>query len=93
MTDLTDNTARHRFEMVVDGETAYVTYSLGNGRIVLHHTEVPAALGGRGIGSALVRSVLETVRDRGLKAVPECEFVAAYIKRHPEYAPIVADET
>ena len=47
MNELTDNSARRRFEMVVDGVTAYVTYARHGDRLTLVHTEVPKALGGR----------------------------------------------
>jgi uncharacterized protein len=48
-------------------------------------SEVPPALGGRGVGSALVRGVLEAARARGLKVVPKCPFVSAFMGRHPEF--------
>jgi predicted GNAT family acetyltransferase len=50
------------------------------------HTEVPKELEGRGIGSALIRGVLDTARRQGLKVVPLCPFAKAYIEKHPEYA-------
>ena len=91
MPAITDNTARGRYEMVVDGQTAYVTYARQNGRMTLMHTEVPDTLAGRGIGSALARAVLDDIRRRELRVVPECEFIAGYIKRHPDFADLVAD--
>jgi predicted GNAT family acetyltransferase len=89
MTEVTDNAALSRYEMVVDGVTAFVTYTQQAGRLTLVHTEVPKALGGRGIGSSLATAVLEHVRSRGLRIVPECEFIAAFIQRHPEFADLV----
>ena len=62
------------------------------GRIALLHTEVPDALSGQGIGSKLVRATLEAFRREGVKVVPRCEFVAAYVARHPEYRDLLADE-
>jgi predicted GNAT family acetyltransferase len=53
--------------------------------ITFTHTEVPPELNGRGIGSTLVRGALEQVRFRGLKVVPKCPFVAAYMGKHPEF--------
>jgi predicted GNAT family acetyltransferase len=53
--------------------------------ITLTHTEVPPALGGCGVGSALVRGVFEEVRARGLKVAPKCPFVSAVMGRHPEF--------
>ncbi len=50
------------------------------------HTEVPKELGGKGIGSALARGLLDIARAQGLKVVPKCPFVAGYIGKHPEYA-------
>ena len=91
MPEATDNAARHRYEMIVDGETAFVTYVHQGNRLVLKHTEVPKALAGRGIGSALASSVLEDIRRRGLLIVPECEFIAAFIERHPAFADLVGD--
>ncbi len=91
MTELTDNTARSRYEMVVDGVTAYVTYARHGDRLTLVHTEVPKALGGRGVGSSLATAVLEDVRKRGLRVEVECEFLEAFIKRHPEFADLVVE--
>ena len=90
MADANDNPARHRYEMPVDGETAYVTYARRGDHITLIHTEVPAALGGRGIGSALARSVLDDIRRRGLRVTAECEFIAGFIERNPGYADLLA---
>ncbi len=89
MTELTDNSARKRFEMVVDGVTAYVTYARHGDRLTLVHTEVPRALSGRGVGSSLATAVLKEVRRRSLRVAVECEFLEAFIKRHPEFADLV----
>jgi predicted GNAT family acetyltransferase len=42
-------------------------------------------LEGRGIGSALIRGVLDIARSEGLKVNPLCPFAKAYIEKHPEY--------
>ena len=54
--------------------------------ITFVHTEVPPELGGKGIGSKLVRGALDQVRARKLRVVAQCPFVKAYIEKHPEYA-------
>lgn len=91
MTDLTDNVAASRFELPVDGHVAFVTYRKGgDGVISLNHAEVPRVLEGRGIGSRLVEATLDRVRSDGLKVVPRCSFVRAFIERHPEYADLLA---
>jgi hypothetical protein len=78
-----DNKAQHRFEMGSGDDAAVAYYSLAPGVITLSHTEVPTALRGQGIASQLTRGVLEAAR--GLKVVPRCSFVAAYMSRHPEF--------
>ncbi len=90
MTELTDNTAANRFEMAMDGAVAFVEYERRPEAVVLIHTEVPEALGGRGVGSRLAKAVLNRVGAEGRKVVPRCEFIAAYVERHPEFRTLVA---
>jgi uncharacterized protein len=86
---LRNNSALNRYELEVDGETANLYYRLKPGVITLAHTEVPPALGGRGIGSELVREVLDDARARGLKVVATCPFVSAFLGKHPEYGDLL----
>jgi len=80
-----DNKAEHRFELTAGDDMAIANYRREPGVLTLTHTEVPAALQGRGIASQLVRGVLEIARAEGLKVVPRCSFVSAYMARHPEF--------
>ncbi|MGB6350105.1 MAG: GNAT family N-acetyltransferase [Pseudolabrys sp.] len=81
-----DNRERHRFELDADGHIAFSNYKRSDGVLTILHTEVPKELEGHGVGSVLVRGVLDTARAEGLKVVPICPFVKAYMDRHPEYA-------
>ena len=85
-----DNADRHRFELDADGHVAFSNYARAGNVITIQHTEVPKELGGRGIGSALARGVLELARGQGLKVVPRCPFVKSYIDKHPEFADLLA---
>jgi predicted GNAT family acetyltransferase len=85
-----DNPAQHRYELDVDGAIAFVTYRRSPGVIALLHAEVPPALEGHGIGSALARSVLQAARANGDKVIPSCSFIAAFIRRNPEFQDLVA---
>ncbi|MES1991679.1 MAG: GNAT family N-acetyltransferase [Pseudomonadota bacterium] len=87
--DARDVSERHRFELVVEGVTAFAEYRFFTGGIEFYHTIVPEALGGKGVGSRLVKSVLDQVRARGLKVNPTCPFFDAYIKKHSEYQDLV----
>jgi uncharacterized protein len=86
---LRNNKSRNRFELEIDDHVAFVDYAMSSGSITLLHTEVPKELGGRGVGSILAKAVLENIRSHGLKVEPRCEFLAGYIKKHPEFAGLV----
>jgi predicted GNAT family acetyltransferase len=89
--EVRDNAADERFELKTEQATAFIAYHLEGEIVSLDHTEVPSVLGGKGIGSALVKGALDILRDRGQKLIPRCSFVAAYIERHPEYRALVAE--
>ncbi len=89
MTDVRDNTERHRFELDAEGHVAFSNYKRDGSTITIMHTEVPKELNGKGIGSALVRGLLDIARADKLKVRPLCPFVAGYIAKHPEYADLV----
>ncbi len=87
--ELVSNTvgSQMRFELRLPEGVAYVEYLQNQqGIIYLTHTEVPQSLEGNGVGSALVKKVLDRVRAMGVKMAPLCPFVAAYLKRNPEVA-------
>lgn len=87
--DLHHDPAAHRFSVRLDGHEAELLYSLRNGRMVIDHTGVPEAIGGRGVAALLVRAALDHARSQGWRVVPACSYSAAYVQRHPEYADLV----
>ena len=89
--EVTDNRERDQFEMRVGGALARIVYRRENGRIALVHTEVPDELSGQGVGSRLVRGALDRIRAEGLRIIPSCSFVAAYMARHPEEQDLLAE--
>jgi len=84
-----NNPPQKRYELEVEGHLAATYYELSNGVITFVHTEVPKELGGKGIGSKLIKGALDQVRAAGLKVVPQCPFVKAYIDKHAEYADLL----
>ena len=90
--EVTDNTAQHRFEVGLEGQTAFAEYRLKPGQLVLPHTVVPPAFEGKGVASALARHAFGYARDHGLKVVPTCPFMAGWVKKHPEAQDLVADQ-
>ena len=90
---LSDNTAAHRFELRVgEAVAAYAEYNTLAHALLFTHTEVKPEFEGAGHGSRLAHYALDSVRSRGLKAIPVCQFIAGFIRKHAEYQDLVADE-
>jgi predicted GNAT family acetyltransferase len=85
-----DNPAESRYEISLGGRRVGLSsYRLRPGGLVFLHTEISPGFEGRGLGGELARAALADVRARGLKAIPLCPFVAAYIAKHPEERDLV----
>jgi len=82
--------ARHRFAVQVDGHDCELDYVLRDSTMVITHTGVPPAVGGRGIAAALTEAALATAREQGWKVSPVCSYAAAYMRRHPETRDLLA---
>jgi predicted GNAT family acetyltransferase len=89
---VTNNTAAHRFEVEIEGELAVLEYAESATAVDLRHTEVPPALGSRGVGAALVEAGLEYAEQQGKRVIPTCPFVRSYVARHPKWNAIVTTE-
>ena len=83
-----------RYELLLEGEHAgELIYRERGGKVVAFlHTEVEPSLERRGLGSKLVAGALDDARERGLRVVPLCPFVEAYVHRHPGYAELVVED-
>jgi predicted GNAT family acetyltransferase len=85
--EVRDNPEQSRYELDEDGHVVgEILYRRYPDRIVLVHTEVPPELEGQGLASRLVAGALDDIRAQGLRVVPVCPFVRAYLSSHPEYA-------
>jgi uncharacterized protein len=73
----------------VVGEIRYRTHP---GAVALVHTDVDPAYQGHGYATRLIEAALADLRARGLHVVPVCPLVAEHIRKHPEWADLVADD-
>ncbi|HIW97570.1 MAG TPA: N-acetyltransferase [Candidatus Tidjanibacter gallistercoris] len=87
-----NNTVERRYELdLEDGQTAMIEYRvMPTGEVALTHTEVPYDHINQGVGSQIAHKALTDIRERGTRVIPQCGFVASYIRRHPEWQEIVA---
>jgi predicted GNAT family acetyltransferase len=79
-----------RFHALVDGHRAVADYRLDDGVMTLTHTGVPSAIEGRGIAGALMRAAVEAAKAEGWKVDPQCAYAASWMKRHEEFAGLLA---
>lgn len=88
---VSDHPRVERYEIRVDGRRAgLAAYELEGKMITFTHTEIDDAYEGQGLGSQLARSALDDARVRGLTVTPLCPFIRGWIKRHEDYADLVA---
>ncbi|MEL6616063.1 MAG: GNAT family N-acetyltransferase [Bacteroidota bacterium] len=88
-------TVRHepdhnRFTIETDSGTAELEYVLKKDRIVYVHTGVPEGARGQDVGTTLVEHGLAYARENGLKVLPLCPFVKAYMEAHEETHDLLA---
>ena len=83
---VTDNHTDSRLEVHADGELGELVYRKNGNRLVLVHTEVPRALGGRGIAGKLVLAALDKAAAGGMTVVPLCPYARSWLERHPDEA-------
>ena len=89
--DVRHNESEHRYEIDLGGATAVATYEKSGKKLVFVHTIVPETHQGEGVGTALITGALRDVRERGQKVIPQCPFVAAFIRDHAEYEDLVSN--
>ena len=61
-----------------------------DGNIVVDHTGVESAFGGKGYGGLLLAEAVGYARREGIKIVPVCSFVAARFAKDPAIADLEA---
>ncbi|WP_266160071.1 GNAT family N-acetyltransferase [Dyella silvatica] len=87
--EISHNPGEHRFEVVVDGVSCILDYTLSDNVMTITHTVVPPAVGGRGIASELVRTAMDTARAAQWKVIPACSYSAVWVQRHSDYADLL----
>ncbi len=82
---------RQRFEARLPGGTAFLAYATAGDKVLeMYSTFVPGKERGKGVAAALVEAALAHARAEGYRVIPSCWYVALWIRRHPQYADLVA---
>ena len=79
--DIRHEAERGRFVTTVEGNDCYVQYKLDEHIMHIISTQVPSAVGGRGIAAALTEEALRSAEAKALKVDPVCPYTAAFMRR------------
>ena len=86
-----DNEAMHQYELLIDGKSSWIEYIKTDSEIYLTHTEVAKELEGNGIGKEMIAKALTDIKNKKLKLVPLCPFVASYIRSNKQFCLITSE--
>lgn len=89
-TEVINNESKQRYEVHMDNQVAVLEYKRAGNHITYIHTGVPPAMEGHGVASRLAHTALEDARKEHNTVSPQCPFVAAYIREHTEYLPLLS---
>jgi hypothetical protein len=78
------NYGANRVEARVEDYLCLIDFIPAGRVIVYTHTEVPPVLAGNGIANLMVGAALAHAQENHLKVIPQCPYVSAYLRRHPE---------
>lgn len=83
--EITHNPAENRFETWIDGKLSKLDYLEDGDTIVMTHVGVYPDQRGQGVAGKLTEVALEYARGKSLRVIPMCSYVAAYIRRNPQF--------
>ena len=88
-----DETSHGAYRADVPGSArqAELTWVARGEARIANHTYVPHEARGKGIAAALVDALIADARAQGFKIVPQCSYVEAAFRRHPEWADVLAE--
>lgn len=81
----------YRAEVEGSDRPAELTWVARGDTRFANHTYVPPEARGKGIAAALVEALVADAREQGFKIEPECSYVEAAFRRHPEWAEVRAE--
>jgi len=79
------NEAEERFETWIDGQLSKLDYMQDGNTIVMTHVGVHPEHRGRGVAGKLTEVALEYAKEKSFRVIPMCPYIAAYIRRNPQY--------
>ncbi|MCC6500910.1 MAG: N-acetyltransferase [Anaerolineales bacterium] len=83
--EVTHNPAENRFETWVEGRLSKLDYIEAGNTIVMTHVGVDPQDRGQGLAGKITDVALAYAREKSLRVIPMCSYVATHIRANPEY--------
>ena len=83
--EIIHNEAENRFETWIDDQLSKLDYMQDGNSIVMTHVGVYPEHRGQGIAGKLTQVALEYAKEKSLRVIPMCPYIAAYIRRNTRY--------
>jgi predicted GNAT family acetyltransferase len=82
MPQISNNTHEKRFELVINGQTAYANYRLEGSQLFIDYVFAPDALRGSGAAGQLMQQIKDLALTSGWEITPICGYAASWLKRN-----------
>jgi predicted GNAT family acetyltransferase len=90
--DVTHNAAENRFETWIEGKLSKLDYMEEDNTIIMTHVGVSPEHRGQGVAGKLTQVALEYAKEKSLRVIPMCPYIATYIRRNPQYIELTSQE-
>ncbi|NWG06553.1 MAG: N-acetyltransferase [Chloroflexi bacterium] len=90
--EIIHNEAENRFEVWIDGYLSKLDYIRDGRNFVITHVGVYPKLRGQGLAGRITQAGLEYAKANKLRVIPMCSYVAAYIRRNPQYVDLMKQQ-
>ena len=90
--EVIDETTHGAYRAAIPGSSqkAELTWRARGEAWIADHTYVPPEARGSGIAMQLVERLVADAREKGFTIEPQCSYVAAAFRRHPDWADVRA---
>lgn len=90
--EITNNPGENRFEVWIDGQLSKLDYIEDGDTIVMTHVGVHPEHRGGGVAGRITQVAMEYAKQRNLRVIPMCSYVASYIRRNPQYIELTKNQ-
>ena len=90
--EISHNPGENRFETWIEGQLSKLDYMLNAETIIMTHVGVYPAHREQGVAGRLTQVALEYAKEKSLRVIPMCPYIATYIRRNPQYVELTSQE-